>query len=125
MVVKGEVYKTFRDNLNRFIAQKDVSQQDLARYMQVNPSTVSQWMCGKKIPRVRRFDQLCAFFNVTREDLLNPPGSASTKRLSPREKQLLEDFRKLSPNNQDVVESVVKALLPVQPVRGSVSNAAK
>ena len=61
----------FRDNLRRRIAERNLTQKDLATSIGVSPSTLNDWVTGKKLPRMDKVDKLCAFFRCTRSDLLD------------------------------------------------------
>lgn len=61
----------FRDNLRRCINERNLTQKDLATSIGVSPSTLNDWVTGKKLPRMDKVDKLCTFFRCTRSDLLD------------------------------------------------------
>lgn len=60
----------FAFNLKSRMEDKDVSQNELARYLNVSPTSVNNWCRGLKTPRMDKIDRLCKFFNISRSDLM-------------------------------------------------------
>ena len=58
----------------RKIKEKNLSQKDIARKLDVNPSIVSQWVNGIKNPRVSTLIELCKLLNMDANILLNLKG---------------------------------------------------
>lgn len=64
--------------LNAYIAEKisfylqnqGKTQQELAEYMGVSQTTVSNWCNGVKIPRINKIDKICRFFDIPRSSLM-------------------------------------------------------
>ncbi len=65
---------TFKDNLNKLLIEKDVTQKALADFVGVSTATVSDWKKGKKMPLMEKIDKICQFFHVERHELLNTFG---------------------------------------------------
>lgn len=59
--------RRLRDNLG-------LSQSDIARKLDVTPSTISNWESGKARPRLDKMTQLAELFNVTVSDLMGEQG---------------------------------------------------
>ena len=59
----------FPKNLQRYMADAGLSQTDVARRLGVSKQTVSDWISGKKFPRVDRMQQLADLFSVLMSDL--------------------------------------------------------
>lgn len=57
-------------NISRLLDQQGKSQFDLADYVGVSQSAVSNWCKGKKTPRMSKIDKICEFFGVNRSDIL-------------------------------------------------------
>lgn len=62
--------KTFARNLNYFLALNGLKQKDLADYMGVSSSTVSDWCNGVKIPRMDKIQSIANWLGVELSDLL-------------------------------------------------------
>lgn len=67
------------NNIRSYLEDTRRTQQDLAEYMGVSQATVSNWCTGTKIPRMDKFDRICGFFGVTRNDMMTV-GSPEEKR---------------------------------------------
>lgn len=67
----SDAKQIFRDNLRRYITIKDLTQKQLSKEIGVSPSTLNDWVTGKKLPRMDKIDKLCSFFNCSRSDLLD------------------------------------------------------
>ncbi len=61
----------FKNNLNFLIQKKGVTQKDVADALNVTPSTVNEWVKGKKVPRMDKIDKLCSFFLVSHLSLIH------------------------------------------------------
>ena len=62
----------FRDNLNRLIREKGVTQKEVADFIGVSTPTMNYYVKGIGTPRMDKLDKLCTFFNCTKADLLEP-----------------------------------------------------
>ena len=65
-----ELAKLIGFNITNRLIAKNKTQQDLADYLGASKSTVSMWVNGKRTPLMATIDQICKYFNCTREDLL-------------------------------------------------------
>lgn len=61
---------TFKDNLNKLLIEKDVTQKALADFVGVSTATVSDWKKGKKMPLMEKIDKICQFFHIDRSKLV-------------------------------------------------------
>ena len=57
-------------NLKRIAYEHGKTQADIARDLKISKSTVSSWMNGKRVPRMKTIDLLCHYFNCKREDIM-------------------------------------------------------
>jgi len=65
-----ELAKLIGFNITNRLIAKNKTQQDLADYLGASKSTVSMWVNGKRTPLMATIDQICKYFDCTREDLL-------------------------------------------------------
>ena len=61
---------SFAQNLKFYLKQANVTQADLAEYMNVSTASISNWCTGNKIPRMDKVDKLCELFDINRSDLI-------------------------------------------------------
>ena len=81
--------KTFTDNLKRLLQERGITQAELAAYMEVSNTTISNWVKGYKVPRMDKVDKLCSFFKIKRSELLEqPPASDDLPTVSPTGKKI-------------------------------------
>lgn len=67
----------FANNLNRFMKNHGVDQSDIVAALNVSASTVSDWVTGKKYPRVDAMQRLANFFGVVISDLTAESASSA------------------------------------------------
>ena len=98
----------FANNLKRMLFEHRKTATELAKSIGVTKVTVSEWVNGKKQPRMEKVDKICEFFNCSRSDLIDEPKekepvSVNTdpqteiivkliSRLTPEEKSLAFDY---------------------------------
>ena len=61
---------SFAQNLKFYLKQANMTQADLAEYMNVSTAYISNWCTGNKIPRMDKVDKLCELFDINRSDLI-------------------------------------------------------
>lgn len=61
---------SFAQNLKFYLKQANMTQADLAEYMNVSTASISNWCTGNKIPRMDKVDKLCELFHINRSDLI-------------------------------------------------------
>lgn len=71
-----DIKATVAGNIKRLRHNKKLSAAGLADQIGVSQSTVSDWECGKKMPRAAAIEKLAAFFGVNKSDLLYDPSDA-------------------------------------------------
>ena len=65
--------RVFAANLLQLLAERGMSQSDLANALGLTPSTVSDWCTGKKYPRVGSLQLLADYFGTARGRLTEQP----------------------------------------------------
>ena len=60
--------------IRRLREKLGLSQSDIARKLDVTPSTISNWESGKARPRLDKMSQLAELLNVTVSELMGEPG---------------------------------------------------
>lgn len=66
----------FADNLSRILANKNMSQNQLSKKIEVSAMSVNAWCRGLSMPRNDKIDRMCQVLNVTRNDLLQDKTAA-------------------------------------------------
>ena len=108
----------FSINLKRLMEQKGVSRQDLSKVLGVSYFTISDWVNGKKYPRMDKVEMLADYFGVLKSDLIEEKGTNKTlpqvQPLTGGETMLLELFRQIPEDAQKMYLEVLRASLKNQ-----------
>lgn len=109
----------FSINLKRLMERKGVSRQDLSKVLGVSYFTISDWVNGKKYPRMDKVELLADYFGILKSDLIEDKGTNKTlpqeQELTEGEKLLLELFRQIPDDAQKMYLEVLRASLKKQP----------
>ena len=83
--------------LRMYMDRNHMNQTDIANKLHVSKQTVSEWINGKKFPRVDKMQQLADLFGVLMSDMYTPSAtlkeSAFSMRLDSIEVDLVTAFR--------------------------------
>ena len=60
----------FATNLKRYMALKDKSRKDISEALGISYYTVTDWVKGKKYPRMDKVEMLANYFGVLKSDLI-------------------------------------------------------
>lgn len=105
----------FSINLKRLMEQKGVSRQDLSNVLGVSYFTISDWVNGKKYPRMDKVERLADYFHVLKSDLIEEKGTneilPQVQQLTEGEKLLLDLFRQIPEDAQTMYLEVLRAAL--------------
>lgn len=82
------IKKQFAKNLQEKLREYDMTQNELARRMGLNSSTVSDWCRGWVLPRSNRLEQLCTVLHCEPADLLGSVQDAVDEDLNRRLNEL-------------------------------------
>ena len=74
-------------NIKRLAYEKNKTQADIARDLNLSKTTLSSWMSGYRVPRMSKIDMLAKYFGVTRSELTEPYGMVAIGTLSAFEKK--------------------------------------
>ena len=84
-----EIKKMFSTNLKQIMLDHSKTQSDLVKDLNLRQATVSDWLNGKKYPRMDKVELLAKYFNVSINDLImvTPKFEYS---MSPKEKMIIK-----------------------------------
>lgn len=60
----------FATNLKRYMALRGVSRKDLAKAINISYYTITDWVNGKKYPRMDKIEMLANYFGILKSDLI-------------------------------------------------------
>lgn len=96
--------EVFVTNLNRLMKENNVSQADIVARFGITASTVSDWVTGKKYPRVNRMQQLADLFHVPMSYFMSEHADAP----SPDER-ILAAYHAADPIYQQIVLELLES----------------
>lgn len=98
----------FVNNLRRYMENKGVDQSCIVAALGYSASTVSDWVTGKKYPRVDAMQKLADYFGVLLSDLTSEDNGTELRSLTPTEQELISIFRSLNDKGQDMIINTVR-----------------
>ena len=95
-----DIKKMFSTNLKQIMLDHSKTQSDLVKDLNLRQATVSDWLNGKKYPRMDKVELLAKYFNVSINDLIMVvPKFEYT--MSTKEKMIIKKYRQLDAGGQD------------------------
>lgn len=104
----------FASNLKRYMELKGKSRNDISEALGISYFTVSDWVNGKKYPRMDKVEMLANYFGIQKSDLIEKKvenNSPEEPTLSEGEKMLLDLFRQVPEEQQQLVLGMIRAAL--------------
>ena len=89
MVINKENKSTLSKNLKKYIAKSGKDRGEVAADLGISYSTLTDWVNGKKYPRINNIEKLAGYFNVSKSDLI-------------------EDFDEIKKDNDTLATIIVK-----------------
>ena len=71
---ESESKRIFAEKFNRILTERNQSQVEIARLLQVSTSTVSSWSQATRMPRMDKIEQLAAHFGVPKSYFIEAEG---------------------------------------------------
>lgn len=107
--------ETFAKNLSYYLKRSGKDQKVVAETLGVAPSTFNEWVKAKKYPRIDKIEMLANYFGILKSDLIEEieENKISPKEpmLSEGEKMLLELFRRVPEDQQELVLQMIRVAL--------------
>ena len=109
----------FSINLKRLMDKKQVSRKDIADFLGISYFTVSDWVNGKKYPRMDKVELLANYFGVLKSDLIEDKSNVESVveadpkvvALSEHEQMMLDLLRRVPEDKQKMVIDVIQSVL--------------
>lgn len=105
--------EVFAKNLTMYLEQSGRSQREMAEIVGVSSSTFNDWTKGRKYPRIDKIEFLANYFGIKKSDLIeeHKENSPDELRLTEGERALIELFRLVPEDRQQLVLGMIKAAL--------------
>lgn len=107
----------FANNLKKQMELKGVSRNDICNALGISYFTVSDWVNGKKYPRMDKVEMLANYFGIQKSDLIEDQQEKDAPdqiKLTEGEQALLELFRLIPEQNQAMVLEMIRAAVNTQ-----------
>lgn len=102
-----EIKLLFSKRLKEIMANHDKTQGDLVRDLNFRQATVSDWLNGKKYPRMDKIEKLAHYFGLSINELLSTSSPAPTLSLTQQEETLIKKYRQLDADGRERVDYVL------------------
>ena len=105
--------EVFAKNLTMYLELSGRSQREMAEIVGVSSSTFNDWTKGRKYPRIDKIEFLANYFGIKKSDLIeeHKENSPDELRLTEGERALIELFRLVPEDRQQLVLGMIKAAL--------------
>ena len=103
--------ETFSQNLVYYLNISGREQKEVAEEIGVATSTFNDWVKGKKYPRIDKIEKLANYFKIKKSDLIEDKKSSSDDELTEGEKMLLDLFRQVPVEQQQLVLQMISVAL--------------
>lgn len=90
---------SFGEKLRVLLAERDMTQKELARQLNIAPSTMGSYIQNVREPDFATIKTIARFFGVTVDYLLS---YCTEETQTPQEQELLRIFRSLSPAQKEI-----------------------
>lgn len=74
----------FSQNLSRYMSENNIDRKELSKTLNIAYTTLSDWINGKKYPRIDNIEILANYFNIEKSDLIEPPKKRKQTNNRPR-----------------------------------------
>lgn len=99
-----EIKLLFSKRLKEIMVNHDKTQGDLVRDLNFRQATVSDWLNGKKYPRMDKIEKLAHYFGLSINELLLTSPPAPALSLTQQEETLIKKYRQLDADGKDRID---------------------
>lgn len=105
----------FASNLKKYMLLNGKSRKDICNDLGLSYYTVTDWVNGKKYPRMDKVEMLANYFGILKADLIErneeKPPTPEEQEQEARTKEFIELFRLLPPEYQVLILTQIRGLL--------------
>ena len=102
--------EVFSRNLQRYMALNGKSRKEVCEALGYSYFTFSDWINGKKMPRMDKVEQLANYFGIKKSDLIEEPKKeqpTGTDRLSEKQKAFIDKVKQMSDAELDRLDKIL------------------
>lgn len=100
----------FGDKLREVLEQKELQQVDFAKKMNVSKSSINNYVTNRELPNILLVRDMAKELGVSIDYLLDYQPDPKSIAISPKEIELVQTFRALPKEKQDVLISLIEML---------------
>ena len=98
----------FSVNLKRYMKENDKTRKEVSEAINVSYYTFSDWVNGKKYPRMDKVEKLANYFGILKSDLIEDKQKQSTEgELSIRKKAFMQKVENMSDDQIARLEQIL------------------
>lgn len=104
----------FAQNLKNIMQKRNKTQSDLVKDLSFRQATVSDWLNGKKYPRMDKVEKLANYLGVSINELLMqsvPEPPVPALQLTDQEKSMIKKYRQLNADGKLVIDNQIDFML--------------
>ena len=115
--------QVFAENFRYYLEKSGELKKDLAKHVNISPTTFSDWLNCRTYPRMDRIERLAEHWGITMADLVEKHSVENDYYLEKEAKIIAEEFaddpdayaiyqaiKKLSPTNKEIVLNLINSL---------------
>ena len=106
MMPADEIKRLFSINLKRIMLENGKTQSDIVKDLSFRQATVSDWLNGKKYPRMDKIEMLARYFRISIDELISV-SKQEKMSLSSLELALIKKYRQLSASDKQEILNMI------------------
>lgn len=99
----------FSRNLKRYLESSGTKQKELAKALDVTPSTICDWIKGRGYPRMDKLQLLAEYFGIQKSDLVEDVYIAK-ETVSNKEQKVLDLFHKIPDDKKEFAIKMLQSI---------------
>ena len=107
----------FASNLQKYMAMNKKTRRDLCEALGFSYYTVTDWVKGKKYPRMDKVEMLADYFGIQKSDLIEDKSQEEIKEpamfdgLSENQKKLIEFAQTVPEDKAEMILKVIRSIV--------------
>ena len=111
-----DIKRNFSETLKAIMQKHGKTQVDLVKDLNFRQATVSDWLNGKKYPRMDKIEKLANYFDISINELLLqsvtvPVPASSSLSLTQQEETHIKKYRQLDADGKEEIDDLIDVKL--------------
>lgn len=111
-----DIKRNFSETLKAIMQKHGKTQGDLVKDLNFRQATVSDWLNGKKYPRMDKIEKLANYFDISINELLLqsvtvPVPASSSLSLTQQEETHIKKYRQLNADGKEEIDDIIDVKL--------------